>query len=86
MLSQREREILSLACLSNKQIAKRLNLDTKTIERHFANMFAKTHTARRTELLLKAIKAGDLNKIDMGFWDSEGNYTPDWQIVDLRKE
>lgn len=86
MLSEREREILSLACLSNKQIARRLNIDTKTVERNFANMFAKTHTARRTELLLKMIEAGELNKVDIGFWTSLGDYIPDWQIVDLRKE
>lgn len=86
MLSEREKEILSLACLSNKQIAKRLNISYKTVERYFADMFAKTHTARRTELLMKAIEAGELQKIDLGFWDVNDNYIPDWQIVDLRKE
>lgn len=86
MLSEREKEILSLACLSNKQIAKRLNISYKTVERYFADMFAKTHTARRTELLMKAIEAGELQKIDLGFWDVNDNYISDWQIVDLRKE
>ena len=86
MLSEREREILSLACLSNKQIARRLNLSYKTVERCFADMFAKTHTARRTELLFKAIEAGELKKVDLGFWTPLGDYIPDIQIVDLRKE
>ena len=86
MLSSREKEILSLACLSNKQIGLKLNLSAKTVERYFADMFAKTHTSRRTELLFKAIEAGELHRIDMGFWDSENNYVSDIQIVDLRKE
>jgi DNA-binding NarL/FixJ family response regulator len=86
MLSDREKEILSRATFSNRQIACLMNLSTKTIERYFADMFAKTHTARRTELLLKAIEAGEIKRVDMGFWDKDGNYTPDWQIVDMRKE
>lgn len=86
MLSSREREILSLARLSNKQIGQILNLSSKTIERYFADMFAKTHTSRRTELLFNAIESGELTKIDMGFWDESGEYVPDIQIVDLRKE
>lgn len=86
MLSQREREILSMACLSNKQIARRLNISYKTVERYFADMFAKTKTARRTELLLKAVEAGELHKIDMGYWNILGEYIPDWQYIDLRKE
>ena len=86
MLSSREKEILSLACLSNKQIGLKLNLSAKTVERYFADMFAKTHTSRRTELLFKAIEAGELHRIDMGFFDKDGVYIPDIQIVDLRKE
>ena len=86
MLSDREREILSLACLSNKQIAKKLNVSYKTVERYFADMFAKTDTARRTELLMKAIEAGEITRIDLGFWTPLGDYIPDWRIVDLRKE
>lgn len=86
MLSEREREILSLACLSNKQIAKKLNISYKTVERYFADMFAKTKTARRTELLLKAIKHGELHIVDLGYYNILGQYVEDLQIVDLRKE
>lgn len=86
MLSDREREILSLACLSNKQIAKKLNISYKTVERYFANMLAKYNVKNRTMLLLKAIKDGELQVIDMGFFNMLGQYQEDLQIVDLRKE
>lgn len=85
MLSDREREILSLACLSNKQIGLKLNLSPKTVERYFADMFAKTHTSRRTELLLRAIEGGELKAVDLGFWNDQGEYIPDIQQIDLRR-
>lgn len=50
MLSEREKEILSLAGLSNKQIAKRLNISWKTVQRCFSNMYAKTGCKNRTDL------------------------------------
>lgn len=86
MLSEREREILSLACLSNRQIAKRLNLSWKTVQRAFSTMFEKYGVKNRTMLLLKAIKDGELQVIDMGFYNIMGQYQQDLQIVDLRKE
>ena len=86
MLSDREKEILSLACLSNRQIAKRLNISWTTVQRCFATMFEKYGVRNRTKLLMKAIEAGELQKIDMGFWNPYNQYIPDIQIVDLRKE
>lgn len=89
-LSEREKEILSLACLSNRQIAKKLNLSLLTIQRYFVNMYEKygmnTKSRNKTKLLFEAIKAGELNVIDCGFWNSFGQYVEDLQIVDLRKE
>lgn len=29
---------------------------------------------------------GEIKRVDLGFWDSKGEYHPDWYIVDLRKE
>lgn len=86
MLSEREREILSLACLSNMQIARRLNLSWTTVQRAFSTMFEKYGVKNRTMLLLKAIKEGELQVVDMGFYNMLGQYQEDLQIVDLRKE
>lgn len=85
MLSNREKQILSLACLSNKQIGEVLNISSKTVERYFADMFLKTHTSRRTELLLRAIEGGELKTVDLGFWNEKNEYIPDIQLIDLRK-
>ena len=85
-LSEREKEILALACLSNKQIAKRLNISYKTVERYFADMLSKYNVKNRTMLLLKAIKDGELHIIDMGFFNILGQYQQDLQIVDLKSE
>lgn len=89
MLSDREREILTLACLSNRQIAKRLGLSWKTIQKCFVNMYEKYGLGNRdrtkTRLLFEAIKAGEIKQVDCGFWNSYGQYIEDIQIVDLRK-
>ena len=85
MLSDREREILSLACLPNKHIAKKLNISYKTVERYFADMLAKYKVKNRTMLLLKAIKDGELHIVDMGFYNVLGQYQEDLQVVDLRR-
>lgn len=90
MLSEREKEILSLACLSNRQIAKRLNLSLLTIQRYFVNMYDKyglnVKSRTKTKLLFEAIKSGELQIVDCGFFNDYGQYIEDLQIVDLRKE
>lgn len=86
MLSEREKEVLALAGLSNKEIARLLHITKGTVQRCFSDMLAKYKVKNRTMLLLKAIEAGELHRIDMGFWDDNGEYIPDIQIVNLRKE
>lgn len=53
ILSEREREIINLAYLSNEEIGERLNISRWTVQRHFADLFAKTGTNNRTELYKK---------------------------------
>lgn len=86
MLTEREREILSLACLTNKQIARKMGLSWQTVQRMFATMREKYGVKTRTKLLLEAIKSGEIKVIDCGFWNPYGQYIEDKQIVDLRKE
>jgi DNA-binding NarL/FixJ family response regulator len=51
-LSQREREIATLIAAgdSNPEIANRLFLSRKTVERHVSNILARTGARNRTEL------------------------------------
>ncbi len=86
MLSQREREILSLSCLTTKQIARRLNLSWTTVQKYFANMKEKYGVKTRTRLLLEVIKSGELQIVDMGFFNMLGQYQEDLQVIDMRKE
>lgn len=86
MLSPKEKEILSHFCLGNKEISKLLFLERSTIQTHFTRMCARFNAKNRHHLFFKALKNGDIRKVDLGFWDEEGKYHPDWYIVDLRKE
>lgn len=66
MLSNREKEILSLAGLSDKQIAHKLNLSPATVKFMFAQMREKFNVQSRTKLLIEAMKTGeiDLNGVE----------------------
>ena len=86
MLTDREREILALVCLNNKQIARHLNIAESTVKWYFSDMITKYKVKNRTMLLFKAIKEGELSIVDMGFFNPEGSYIEDWQVVDLKAE
>ena len=60
VLSEREREVLALvaAGLSNKQIARRLDISPNTVKTHTRNLFAKLNVARRTEAVARARALG----------------------------
>ena len=49
-------------------------------------MITKYKVKNRTMLLFKAIKEGELSIVDMGFFNPEGSYIEDWQVVDLKAE
>lgn len=57
-LSERELEVLKLAGqgLSNKEIADKLVLSPRTVQAHFANIFAKMEVGSRTEAVLQGLK------------------------------
>jgi DNA-binding NarL/FixJ family response regulator len=60
LLSQREREVLELLCrgMSNKLMARDLNVSENTIKTHVANLYAKLDVSRRTEAQAKAYRMG----------------------------
>ena len=62
MLSSKELEVLRCVAvgLSNKEVAKQLKITPRTVESHIYNMFAKTETNNRTELIHKAQELGFL--------------------------
>lgn len=59
-LSEREREIVPLICrgLSNQQIADKLFISKRTVDKHRANIMAKTGSGNTAGLVVYAIKKG----------------------------
>lgn len=59
-ISPREMAVLAelAAGLSNKEIARRLDVSPNTVKTHVAHLFAKLDARRRTEALLKARELG----------------------------
>jgi two-component system response regulator NreC len=59
-LTEREREVLTLIAdgLSNQEVADKLVISVKTVERHRANILAKLGLHNRTELVKYAIRKG----------------------------
>jgi two-component system response regulator NreC len=60
LLTQREHEVLTLIAegLHNRDIAERLTVSVKTVERHRENIMNKLHLHSRTELVKYAIRKG----------------------------
>lgn len=57
-ISKREREVLGLICLTNPQIARRLNISIRTVKTYIRHLFEKLGCESRTEVAIKAIKEG----------------------------
>jgi DNA-binding NarL/FixJ family response regulator len=59
-LTDREREVLTLIAegLLNRDIADRLSISVKTVERHRENIMSKLNLHSRTELVKYAIRKG----------------------------
>lgn len=63
-LTEREKQILALVSqgLTNKEIARSLNVSSRTVEFHLNNVFKKLGVSSRTSLALLAEKNGLLEK------------------------
>jgi len=59
-LHKRELEVLRLAAkgISNKEIAKRLDISNRTVQTHLLRIFRKLGVSSRTEAVLRAVKEG----------------------------
>ncbi len=59
-LTDRESEVLAIAArgLSNKMIARELNLSDRTVQVHLSNIFGKLGVASRTEAVITALRRG----------------------------
>ena len=87
-LTNRELEVLKLASQPNKAIAKRLVISVQTVKTHFQNIFGKLETRDRIKALLRALKLKlfPIEEVDIGFWDENGNYQENIELVDFRKK
>lgn len=81
MFTNREREILSLFCYKNKEIADILSIESSTVKTHTENIFRKLEEHTKPKTLIKALKTGlikleevETDYIDVGFWDKKGKY------------
>lgn len=65
-LTKREQEILPLLCnaLINKEIADKLSLDIKTIEKHIQNIYKKFGVNNRIGLCKRAMMEGYISYSD----------------------
>lgn len=66
-LSSREQEVLRLAAsgISNKQIARQLDLSIRTVHAHMSHIFAKLGVASRTEAVVHGLQSGWLDLDDL---------------------
>ena len=56
--TQREREVLELICqgFNNDQIADKIHISSKTVEKHKSNLFQKTNSGNTVNLIIYAFK------------------------------
>ncbi len=64
-ISKREKEVLSLVCFSDKEIAQQLCLSTATINTYVISLFNKFVVNNRRQLLIKALKQKIINLDDV---------------------
>lgn len=59
-LTNRQKEILRLACLPNNDIAARLCLSLPTVKAHFNNICNILAAANRAEAMIKALRKNEI--------------------------
>jgi DNA-binding NarL/FixJ family response regulator len=66
-LTKREVEILELAAqgMTNREIASKLTISTRTVQAHMSNVFSKLGVGSRTEAVLYAVRKGRLTLENM---------------------
>lgn len=60
-LTERQKEILKLACFTNREIAKRLFLANTTVGTHFENIRNILGVNSKISLLIEGIRQGEIN-------------------------
>lgn len=60
-LTERQKEILRLACFTNREIAKRLFLAITTVAKHFNDMRGILGATSKSSLLIEGIRKGEIN-------------------------
>lgn len=60
-LTERQKEILKLACFTNSKIAKCLFLSSTTVDTHFNNMRNILGVRSKSSLLIESIRRGYIN-------------------------
>ena len=87
-LTKAEYRVLRLIGFRRIQIAKKLGITLSTVQDHLTHIRQKLRVDSVTQAALMARSEGglDVKEFDLGFWDKNGEYVEDWQIVDLKKE
>lgn len=67
LLSEREKEMLKLLStgMDNKEIAKKMCLNLRTVKAHMSGIFHKMNVASRSEALVEALKSGTISLEDI---------------------
>lgn len=65
-LTQRERELIHVACsgMTNRQVAKRLQISEATVRHHLSSIFSKLGASNRAELIVFAYRHGLADEAD----------------------
>ena len=88
LLTKAEHKVLQLIGFSREEIAKHLGVELSTVQSHLANIRTKLGAKSMAQIAVIALTQGllDIKECDLGFWDKDGNYIEDKQVIDLRRE